>query len=108
MWLREATFEWMKTVGVRELKNRLSEYIRYVRSEEGVLVTDRGEVVAELTPPGHGPTDGDVPPGLRALAKRGLATLGAPGDAGLYPALPRARRRKGTAAQLLEEERGPR
>jgi prevent-host-death family protein len=35
----------MKTVGLRELKNRLSEYIREVRSSEGVLVTDRGEVV---------------------------------------------------------------
>jgi len=38
----------MKSVGLRELKNRLSEYVREVRSGEGVLVTDRGEVVAEL------------------------------------------------------------
>ena len=47
----------MKTVGLRELKNRLSEYIRQVRSGEGVLVTDRGQVVAELAPPDtHVPT----------------------------------------------------
>jgi prevent-host-death family protein len=98
----------MKTVGVRELKNRLSEYIRQVRSGESVLVTDRGEVVAELTPPGHGTADGDMPAALRALAKRGLVTLGAPGDASLYPALPRKRKRRLTAAQLLEEERGSR
>jgi prevent-host-death family protein len=98
----------MKTVGVRELKDRLSEYLRQVRSGEGVLVTDRGEVVAELTPPGHGPIDPSVPPGLRALAKRGLATLGAPADAAVYPALSRGRRRKRTAAQLLDEERGSR
>jgi prevent-host-death family protein len=98
----------MKTVGVRELKNRLSEYIRHVRSGESVLVTDRGEVVAELTPPGHGTTEGDIAPGLRALAKRGLASLGAPGDASTYPALPRRRKRKLTAAQLLEQERGSR
>jgi prevent-host-death family protein len=98
----------MKTVGVRELKNRLSEYLRHVRSGESVLVTDRGEVVAELTPPGRGTADGDVPAGLLALAKRGLATLGSPGDAGLYPALPRKGKRKLTAAQLLEEERGSR
>jgi prevent-host-death family protein len=98
----------MKTVGIRELKNRLSEYIRLARSGEGVLVTDRGEVVAELTPPGHEPRDSAIPPGLRALAKRGLATLGASGDAGPYPALPRTRRRKRTAAQFLDEERGPR
>jgi len=65
----------MKTVGVRELKNRLSEYIRQVRSGESVLVTDRGEVVAALTPPGHGTADRDVPAALLALAKRGLAWL---------------------------------
>jgi len=97
----------MKTVGVRELKNRLSEYIRHVRSGEGVLVMDRGHIVAELTPPGQGVTDASVPPGLLALAKRGLATLGAPGDAKLYPALPRKRGRH-RAAQLLDEERGSR
>ena len=39
----------MKTVGVRELKNRLSEYLREVRSGESVLITDRGEVIAELS-----------------------------------------------------------
>ena len=98
----------MKTVGVRELKNRLSEYIRQVRSGESVLVTDRGEVVAELTPSGQGPADVSVPAGLLALARRGLVTIGAPGDASLYPALTRTRRRKRTAAQLLEEERGAR
>lgn len=98
----------MKTVGVRELKNRLSEYIRHVRGGESVLVTDRGEVVAELTPPGQGTSAGDLPPALLGLARRGLATVGAPGDASLYPALPRKRNRKVTAAQLLEQERGTR
>src|SRR5687767_6687909 len=98
----------MKTVGIRELKDRLSEYIRQVRAGESVLVTDRGEVVAEITPPGHGTAGGDVPAALLALAKRNLATLGAKGDASVYPALPRKRKRKVTATQLLEEERGTR
>ena len=40
----------MKAVGVKELKARLSEYLRYVRAGEPVLITDRGEVVAELRP----------------------------------------------------------
>jgi prevent-host-death family protein len=100
--------ETVKTVGVRELKNRLSEYIRQVRSGEGVLVTDRGEVVAELTSPGHASSDTSVPPGLVALARRGLVTLGVPRDDRAYPPLPRTRRRKRTAAQLLDEERGER
>ncbi len=40
----------MKAVGVKELKARLSEYIRYVKAGEAVLVTERGDVVAELRP----------------------------------------------------------
>jgi len=98
----------MKTVGVRELKNRLSEYLRQVRSGETVLVTDRGEVVGELSPPGTAAADRDVPAALLALARRGLATLGATGEPALYPPLPRKHKRKVTAAQLLEEERGSR
>jgi antitoxin (DNA-binding transcriptional repressor) of toxin-antitoxin stability system len=98
----------VKTVGIRELKNRLSEYLRQVRSGESVLVTDRGEVIAEFSPPGRVPADTSVPAGLLGLARRGLLTLGSPGDAGMYPALPRARRGKRGAAELLDEERGPR
>jgi len=98
----------MKTVGVRELKNRLSEYLREVRRGESVLVTDRGEVVAEFSPPRHGAVDPGVPSALLALAKRGLATLGSPGDDLLYKAMPRSRRGGRSAAQLLDEERGPR
>jgi len=98
----------MRTVGIRELKNSLSEYLRRVRSGESVLVTDRGEVVAELTPPGRGTSDPSVPPGLLALARRGLATLGAAADASLYRRLPRKGRRKLSSTQLLDEERGSR
>ena len=98
----------MRTVGVRELKNRLSEYLRQARSGESVLVTDRGQVVAELTPPGQGSADTAVPAGLVALARRQLVVLGAPADRNLYPALPRRPRRGRTAAQLLQEERGDR
>lgn len=98
----------MRTVGIRELKNSLSEYLRRVRSGESVLVTDRGEIVAELIPPGLGSSEPSVPAGLLALARRGLATLGSAGDASLYRALPRKERRKLTSAQLLDAERGAR
>lgn len=98
----------MKTVGVRELKNRLSEYLRQAKSGEAVLVTDRGQVVAELAPPGHGATDASVPAGLLALARRHLLVIGASADGNVYPALPRAGRRKRSSAQLLQDERGDR
>jgi|SRR5579863_6335788 len=95
----------MKAVGIRELKNRLSEYVRHARSGEGVLVTDRGEVVAELNPPGPQATEHAVPAGLVALVRKGLLTPGIPNDPGVYPALPRLLRRR-RAAELLDEERG--
>lgn len=41
----------VKAIGVKELKARLSEYVRLARAGETVLITDRGEVVAELRPP---------------------------------------------------------
>ena len=42
----------METVGIRELKNHLSAYVRKAEAGDVVLVTDRGRVVAELVPPG--------------------------------------------------------
>jgi antitoxin (DNA-binding transcriptional repressor) of toxin-antitoxin stability system len=41
----------MKVVGIKELKNKLSEYVKLAKSGEVVLVTDRGDVVAELRAP---------------------------------------------------------
>jgi antitoxin (DNA-binding transcriptional repressor) of toxin-antitoxin stability system len=41
-------------VGIKVLKNKLSEYVRLVASGETVLVTDRDRVVAELIPPREG------------------------------------------------------
>src|SRR6516225_9153671 len=79
----------LKSVGLRDLKNRLSEYVREVRSGEAVLVTDRGEVVAELIPPGQGSDDRGVPSALVTLARRGQVTLGVSNDAAVYPKLPR-------------------
>lgn len=40
----------MKTVGLRELKNNLSAYVRAARNGETVVVTDRGEPVVQLSP----------------------------------------------------------
>lgn len=41
----------MHSVGIKALKNRLSEYVRAAGAGETVLVTDRGQVVAELVSP---------------------------------------------------------
>jgi prevent-host-death family protein len=98
----------MKTMGVRELKNRLSEVVRAVKAGEHVLVTARGTVVAELVPPGRTREDPSIPPGLARLAGRGVARLGAPNDPGLYRGLAPLRRKPVSVARLLDEKRGPR
>ena len=41
----------MKTVGLKTLKNKLSEYIRAAADGETIVVTDRGRVIAEINPP---------------------------------------------------------
>jgi antitoxin (DNA-binding transcriptional repressor) of toxin-antitoxin stability system len=41
----------VRAVGVKILKNKLSEYVRLAAGGETVLVTDRDRVVAELGPP---------------------------------------------------------
>jgi antitoxin (DNA-binding transcriptional repressor) of toxin-antitoxin stability system len=44
----------MRAVGIKVLKNKLSEYVRLVAGGETVLITDRDRVVAELVPPREG------------------------------------------------------
>jgi prevent-host-death family protein len=45
----------MRSVGIKVLKNKLSEYVRLAEKGETVQVTDRGRVVAELVPPKPAP-----------------------------------------------------
>ncbi len=97
----------MRAVGIRELKNSLSQYIRLVEAGESVLVTDRGTVVAEIRPPG--PTTqpaglDEIEPGIAELVRQGRAVAGAPHDPSLYvrqkPLLP-----PGMALKLLDAVR---
>jgi antitoxin (DNA-binding transcriptional repressor) of toxin-antitoxin stability system len=41
----------MRAVGLKVLKNKLSEYVRLAAGGEIVLITDRDRVVAEIVPP---------------------------------------------------------
>jgi prevent-host-death family protein len=55
----------MPTVGLKILKNKLSEYIRRASAGETVVVTDRNRVVAEIVPPSQQEPDGFVERGVR-------------------------------------------
>lgn len=62
----------MKVVGIKQLKAKLSEYVRLVKGGETVLVTERDEVVAELHPARRQtPAAGPLEEVLEALAASG-------------------------------------
>jgi prevent-host-death family protein len=100
----------METVGIRELKNRLSAYVRKVEAGDVVLVTDRGRVVAELVPPGWRRPAVDIHPGLLELARRdGLRLPTRPNDPELYRRSSTRVDLGGLTAQdLIDWERGDR
>jgi prevent-host-death family protein len=45
----------MRTVGLKILKNKLSEYVRLAAAGETIVITDRGHTVAEIVPPRREP-----------------------------------------------------
>lgn len=64
-------FFFMRAVGIKILKNRLSEYVRLAAAGETVLVTDRDRVVAELGPPRSGRADALVDAQLAEAVREG-------------------------------------
>jgi antitoxin (DNA-binding transcriptional repressor) of toxin-antitoxin stability system len=81
----------VRAVGLKVLKNKLSEYVRLAREGETILVTDRDRVVAEIVPP-RPDHQGSVGNALLAEARRkGWVTVppaslpGAPGRAPVAP-----------------------
>lgn len=57
-------------VGVRKLRDRLSEYLGRVKAGECLEVTDRGEPIALITPAGRRRA---VDPGVLAMVQAGEA-----------------------------------
>ena len=96
----------MKTSGVREIKNRFSEYLRMVQNGERVAVTHRGRVVAELGPPAH-VTEEEAYAELRHRARNGTVRLGAPNRPDVYPR-PARRLPSSVVQELLDDVRGDR
>ena len=94
----------MTSTGIRELKDNLSRYIRRIEAGERIAVTAHGRVVAELVPPVKG---------SRARRPSRYEELVATGV--IRPALeagdpleewPDIRLSRGTAAQLIDTDRG--
>jgi antitoxin (DNA-binding transcriptional repressor) of toxin-antitoxin stability system len=64
----------MHSVGIKSLKDKLSEYIRLAASGETVLVTDRGRVVAEIIRPRTTAVAMTVEQRMAELERLGLVT----------------------------------
>jgi len=88
----------MGSVGVRELRDNLSEYLRRVREGELLVITDRGQPVGELGPAAAGRNVQRA----RALARRGAASW----SGGKPKGLPRAPQpRAGLVSDAVIEDR---
>lgn len=87
-----------QTVGVRELKARLSEYLRQVKAGRTVLITERGKVIGRLVPASR-----TLDERLKAMVDAGLAEWnGKP----LPPMKPVAKLKGGKSiADILIEDR---
>jgi antitoxin (DNA-binding transcriptional repressor) of toxin-antitoxin stability system len=96
----------VKTVGIRDLKIHLSAHLRDVQRGDTILVTDRGEVVAELRPPGAAEialTPAEL--ARRRLVDRGLLQpAAAPGSLAWNRPLSRLLK-SGSAQDLLDADR---
>ena len=88
----------MRSVGIKNLKNRLSEYVRIAASGETVLVTERDRVVAELGPPSPGRSPRLYDSLLAEAVRKGWITPPALPDSPLPPRHPQA-----PLAQILQE-----
>jgi len=64
----------MRAVGLKVLKNKLSEYVRLAQGGETILVTDRDRVVAELVPPRAGRSPEVADAVLAELVRNGWVT----------------------------------
>jgi antitoxin (DNA-binding transcriptional repressor) of toxin-antitoxin stability system len=78
----------MRAVGIKVLKNKLSEYVRLAASGETVLVTDRERVVAELVPPQANRASSSAEALLNDMVARGLVTPPTMPGRGLPPRKP--------------------
>ncbi|MFN2602298.1 MAG: type II toxin-antitoxin system Phd/YefM family antitoxin [Gemmatimonadaceae bacterium] len=96
----------MISVGIRELKNNLSRYLKKVKAGQRIAITDRGRVVAELRKP-QSASASSLKSRLDELIVAGLAR--GPIESGdPLENLPSFRLPPGTAAGLIDADRGER
>jgi antitoxin (DNA-binding transcriptional repressor) of toxin-antitoxin stability system len=96
----------MRAIGLKILKNKLSEYVRLAANGETVLITDRDRVVAELVPPSPGRATALADATLSDAVRRGWVTPPLLGPEAVIPRQPVAS--WATLAADLAEDRAER
>ena len=96
----------MRAVGLKVLKNRLSEYVRLAERGETILIADRDRVVAELVPPRETRSPLIADALLADMVRRGLLApaLHPPGPVIGAPPVAKLKR----LLRELDEDRGER
>ena len=61
----------MITVGVRDLRNQLSQYLQYVKRGEKIIITEHNRVIAEISSPSKEVSNTDVKIMLEKLTAAG-------------------------------------
>jgi len=88
----------LKSVGIRELKRSISSYLRYVRSGEKILITDRKKPLAIITAIDNGGENETA----KKLADTGLVVWTGGKPVGVVP---RIHSRKSVSDAVVEDRR---
>ena len=92
----------MRTVTVSKLKASLSQYLRWVKAGEEVLVTERGRPVARLAPAVGAHV---LPESLAEMERQGLVKVGSLKLPKGFWDLPRPKDPKGSTVKAVLKER---
>lgn len=93
----------MKITAISKLKASLSEFLSLVKAGEEVLVTDRGKPVARISPVRT--NESLSSPGVTALQKAGLASIGTGHIPDKFWTLSRPVDKTGKALEVLLDDR---
>ena len=61
----------MKKVGIRDLKNQLSQYLLYVKEGEPVYITEHNKIIAEINTPKKMKNQNSIEEKIKQLSREG-------------------------------------
>ncbi len=93
----------METVGIKELKNRLTYYLKLTKGGSKIIVTDRGSPVAIIQSIDRVRNNTGLEERLASLAKRGMLRL--PLKKGKLPPFKSVKAFGKPASEIIIEER---